>query len=232
MITGIQITKAVNDDLLNSIWLLDSETNEARCVAASAGFEADQVIPTADLGEYESREIAIEAPAKIEGGQHLNVNVLKRETLEDAAKHPEKYPQLTIRSHYAECFTDELDRMKLNLVAKDMNANTLTYYVSGNRKKVRRLVSALQHRFDNADVNTHKVSLVSAVGSDMSIPGLLARSVGALNKADVPVRAVHQSLRAVEMQFIVDDEYYEQAVVSLHDELVQTHADTVALAVA
>lgn len=135
-------------------------------------------------------------------------------------------------SHYAECFTDELDRMKLNLVAKDMNANTLTYYVSGNRKKVRRLVSALQHRFDNADVNTHKVSLVSAVGSDMSIPGLLARSVGALNKADVPVRAVHQSLRAVEMQFIVDDEYYEQAVVSLHDELVQTHADTVALAVA
>lgn len=25
MITGIQITKAANDDLLNSFWLLDSE---------------------------------------------------------------------------------------------------------------------------------------------------------------------------------------------------------------
>ncbi|MBL1376287.1 aspartate kinase [Zobellella sp. CGMCC 1.18722] len=135
-------------------------------------------------------------------------------------------------SHYAEGFTDELDKMQLNLVAKDMNANTLTYYVAGNRKQVRRLVASLQRRFENAEVNTHKVSLVSAVGSDMSMPGLLARSVGALNRADVPVRAVHQSLRAVEMQFIVDDEYYEQAVVSLHDELVQTHADTVALAVA
>ncbi|ART79206.1 aspartate kinase [Oceanisphaera avium] len=135
-------------------------------------------------------------------------------------------------SHYAECFTDELDSMRLNLVSKDMNANTLTYYISGNRKTVRTLVAALQRRFENADINTHKVSVVSAVGSDMSIPGLLARSVAALNKAGVPVRAVHQSLRAVEMQFIVDDEYYEQSVVSLHDELVQTDAETVALAVA
>ncbi len=114
-------------------------------------------------------------------------------------------------------------RFNAHIVSKDINANTITHYLATNLKTVKRIRDILEEQFPEAGINQQKVAIVSAIGSDMKIPGILAKAVTALAQSRISILAMHQSMRQVDMQFVINEDDYAQAIKSLHSCLVEVH---------
>lgn len=125
-----------------------------------------------------------------------------------------------------------ISRFKAHVVAKDINANTVTHYLSTNLKTIKRIRCALEERFKEAEINQQKVAIVSAFGSDMQIPGILAKTVQAVASSGVNVLAIHQSMRQVDMQLVVNEKDYAVTVKALHEALVEVHDHGTAICLA
>lgn len=133
--------------------------------------------------------------------------------------------------HYELELIKVVERLKCKVVNKDYNANTITLYIDDSLKKANRLTKQLQNKFKNATIQTSKVSVASAMGSDMRIKGFLANAVSALYEHGINIEAIHQNTRQVEMQFYVNDADYEKTIKALHRSLIEVHNHGTAICV-
>jgi len=125
-----------------------------------------------------------------------------------------------------------LHQLKLYIVNRDSDANSITYYVAGSRKMVNRAMRLIREAYTGAEVDLKKVAIVSAIGSDLKVSGILAKTVSALADAKISIQALHQSMRQVEMQCVVNEEDYDSAVKAMHHVLIEReeHGDVICAA--
>jgi aspartate kinase len=109
---------------------------------------------------------------------------------------------------------------KVHLVGKEMNANSMTYYLSGSSDNLNHVFYKIEKRYPNASVSGKMVALISAIGASMNTNNALTQGMQALVNAKISPIAAHSSMRNVNVQFVVEDNDYNRAICVLHDVLI------------
>ncbi len=109
---------------------------------------------------------------------------------------------------------------KVHLVGKEMNANSMTYYLSGSSDNLNHVLYKIEKRYPNASVSGKMVALISAIGASMNTNNVLTQGMQALVNAKISPIAAHSSMRNVNVQFVVEDNDYNRAICVLHDVLI------------
>lgn len=122
---------------------------------------------------------------------------------------------------YDSAILEALARHGLWIVSKSSNANTITHYLAASPDAVKKVIADLQKDYPEAAISAHPVAMVSAIGSDISRPGLVPDALRALDEAGVPMIAMQHQIRNVDIQFIVESRDFDEAVRALHRALVE-----------
>lgn len=115
---------------------------------------------------------------------------------------------LRIMTHFA--------KYNVSYILKSTNANSITMIVWDNYKS-RELIKELESIF--YEVVVERVAIVCVMGTNIAMPGFLYRAAKALFENGINIESFGQSLRQVNMQFVMKREFYNNAVIALNEEL-------------
>lgn len=104
----------------------------------------------------------------------------------------------------------------ISYILKATNANCITTVIWDNNK-VEPLIADLNANY--YEVVVKPVAIVCALGTNIAMPGILFKAAKAMSDYNINIESFSQSLRQVSMQFVINRENYEKAIVALNDAL-------------
>ena len=111
----------------------------------------------------------------------------------------------------------------ISYIMKTTNANSISLVIWETDLN-ELLVSELEAEYRT--VTVQKAAIVCAIGSNIAMPKILARAANALAKNDINIKCVSQSLRQVNMQFVIDRKMYVKAIMCLNKDLCLGESNT------
>lgn len=104
----------------------------------------------------------------------------------------------------------------VSYILKSTNANSITMVVWDNEKS-HELIKVLREVF--YQVTAEPMAIVCVMGTNIALPGFLYRASQALFEKNINIASFAQSLMQVNMQFVIQRENYEEAVIALNEKL-------------
>jgi len=109
-----------------------------------------------------------------------------------------------------------LKKHGVSYILKATNANSITHVIHDKAAKPA-LIDELKARYEL--VTVMPAAVVCVIGTNISIPGVLARATSVLAENKVNVICMSQSYRQINMQFVIERGDYKKAVTALNQAL-------------
>ena len=107
-------------------------------------------------------------------------------------------------------------KYKVSYILKSTNANSITQVI-WQKDLQNDLINDLKEKFQ--EITVKEVALICVLGTNIAQPGILAKAATTLAKNNINIESFSQSLKQVNMQFVIPCDQYRKGIIALNDAL-------------
>lgn len=107
-------------------------------------------------------------------------------------------------------------KYKVSYILKSTNANSITQVI-WQKDLQDDMIKELRDRFQ--EITIKEVALICVLGTNIAQPGILAKAAASLANNNINIESFSQSLKQVNMQFVIPRNQYKNGIIALNDAL-------------